>query len=82
MPDCIDCAVRIHHAAAPLAEPLYDLAVQQPLGALVVTVLALYAVLTLAGRVADRVEPARAEWRPEPIPRSPQARVWRFRSAP
>ncbi len=82
MPDCIDCSVQAHHTVAPLLEPLVDLGLRQPLGALVVLMFALYALLAVAGRVADRVEPPRPEWRPDPIRVPARDRVWRFPNGP
>lgn len=82
MPDCIDCSVHLHHAAARFMAPLLDFGARQPLGGLVVLTLLLYALLALAGRFADRIDPPRPEWRPEPVQVPARDRVWRFRDAP
>ena len=76
MPACIECFVHSHDAA-----PGFDLASQQPLGMMVVVLLVLYALLTAARRVADRVDPPPVERRPLPIDVPPPPRVWRFPDA-
>lgn len=79
--DCIECFARLQTQAHAEAEawPVLDLTLtQQPLGMLVAVLLVVYAVLTLARRFADRVDPPPAEWRPPPIDVPPPSRVWRF----
>ena len=73
MQACIECFIQGHDAASG-----FGVAAQQPLGMLVVILLALYALLTLARRVVDRVDPPPVERRPLPIEVPPPPRVWRF----
>lgn len=79
MSDCIECFARFQtqaHAEAA-AWSVLDLT-QQPLGMLVAVLLVVCAVLTLARRFADRVDPPPVEWRPPPIDVPSPSRVWRF----
>ena len=79
MSDCIECFAHLQTQAHAEAEAWSGLDLtQQPLGMLVAVSLVVYAVLTLARRFADRVDPPPVEWRPSAIDVPPPPRVWRF----
>lgn len=78
MSDCIQCFAHANANAQTQVSLGLDLATQQPLGMMVVVLLVVYAVLTVARRFADRVDPPPMEWRPLPIDVPPSPRVWRF----